>query len=196
MNAKVNIINTRIKELNKYDVPAIFIITGNNSTGKTTFTKKLIQKIDFYQSVNLGIISKMIRFFDPAITPSELENFNGNKASLVFKKLVDFMVEFYSNTGVNIIIEGVQIDTRQLLKNKKVLGGVILKVTPGLACQRGNDPETHFKRSLKEHQLKKVHYMENERFKLIDNNGDIEKTFGEILLHLDTLLCLKLKEYE
>lgn len=92
----------------------IFMVAGNNSSGKTVVTKKLIQILPFYQSVNLGLASKMIRYFRPDIDSTELENFDGNEASKIFNDLLDFMVESYAKTGVNVIFDGVQISNKSL----------------------------------------------------------------------------------
>ena len=187
-------IESKISELNKHGIPAIFIVCGNNSTGKTIITKKLIQNLNFYQSINLGLASKMIRFFRPDFDISELENFNGNEASNIFKKLVIFIIESYTKSGVNVIIEGVQIDTNELLKNNNVLGGVILKIDSTTAAERGTRPETHFNRIIRKDQLKKIHYYENSKFRIVRNEGTIEETFDQVVTHLNNLLTEKLKE--
>ncbi|GIW59211.1 MAG: hypothetical protein KatS3mg087_0277 [Patescibacteria group bacterium] len=189
-------IDEKIKKLNDLGLPVIFIVTGNNSAGKTTFTKKLLQNFDFYQSINLGIISKMIRFFRPDIDSSELENFDGNEASKIFKDLLDFIIDTYVKTGVNIVVEGVQIDTDELEKNDFILGGVVLEVDTNIAMKRGDKPATHFSRSIQEHHLKQVHYISNAKFKIVNNNGNSEQTFEEIMLHLNNILDMKLHEYE
>lgn len=56
-------INDKIRILNEKGVPVVFFITGNYSTGKTFFTKELLKNFEFYQTVNLGIVAKVVRFF-------------------------------------------------------------------------------------------------------------------------------------
>lgn len=189
-------IESKISKLNKLGIPAIFIVCGNNSTGKTVIARKLIQNVNFYQSINLGLASKMIRFFRPDFDISELENFNGNRASDIFKKLVIFIIESYAKSGVNVIIEGVQIGTKELLKNNNVLGGVILTVNSTTLIKRGVRPETHFNRVIRKDHLKKVHCLENSKFKIVKNEGTIEETFGQVVSHLNKLLTKKLKNCE
>jgi len=189
-------INLEIIEYNKKGKPVIFVICGKNCSGKTVLSCSLLKKIDFYQSVNLGIISKMIRFFKKDILSEEFENFNGNRASNIFKNLVDFIIDCYAKTGVNIIIEGVQIDTESVQKNEKVLGGVILDIKPALLEKRGEKPETHFKRSTENSRIKTVKYIPTSKFILVDNNGRFKNTVDKTLYHLDYLLKERLEKHE
>lgn len=163
----------------------IFMITGNNSAGKTVVTKKLIQILPFSQSVNMGLASKMIRYFRPDIDNTELENFNGNEASRIFDNLLDFMIESYAKTGVNVIFDGVQINNKSLL-SRSVTGGVFLDVDKDLLLDRGNKPETHFNRVIRK--LKKVKYVSSDKFIKIDNNGSMDETLTNVLRALDQLL--------
>lgn len=171
--------------LNRRGVPVIFMITGNNSAGKTVVTKKLIQILPFSQSVNMGLASKMIRYFRPDIDNTELENFNGNEASRIFDNLLDFMIESYAKTGVNVIFDGVQINNKSLL-SRSVTGGVFLDVDKDLLLDRGNKPETHFNRVIRK--LKKVKYVSSDKFIKIDNNGSMDETLTNVLRALDQLL--------
>lgn len=189
-------INDKIKKLNQKGAPVIFFVTGNNSTGKTALTKEVIKKYDFYQSVNLGIISKLLRFFRPDIPVNQLENFEHNEANIIFNKAIDFMIDSYDSTGVNAIFDGVQTDTQYLASNEKVIGGVILDVEEEIIYVRGEYPNTHFKRSIKEHGIKNVKYHQNKKFKLIQNNGNFQETLLKTEAHLENLLDDKLKHYE
>ncbi len=181
-------INKKIKQLNLTGKPVIFIVTGNNSAGKTTICRKLIQDFDFYQSINLGVVSKMIRYFRPDINSSSLENFDGNEATSIFKNLVRVIIGAYSGTGVNLIIDGVQIDTKEMLKENRVIGVVVLKISPTLSVYRGNKPDTHFKRQLSRLDLKHIKYWANSKFKIVNNEGRLDNTYHEVIIHLNGLL--------
>ena len=185
-------INQKIHYLNKKGFPVIFMITGNNSAGKTRLAKELIKNLDFYQTINLGLASKLVRYFRPDIDVSNLENLNGNEAAEIFKDLVGFIIDFYSKTGVNVIIEGVQIDTIKFSKDYPILGGVILEVSEKLAIQRGNHPETHFLRKLERKDLKRIAYEETTLFRKINNDGNFDDTYKVTLDHINKLLDNKI----
>ncbi len=186
-------INGKIKQLNRLGKPAIFVVTGNNSSGKTTITRKLIRDYNFYQSINLGVASKMVRFFRPDINSTELENFEGKKSSDIFMGLIEIIINSYTNSGVNIIIDGVQVNTHRLFNNPKVLGGVILEIKPSLAIKRGNKSKTHFNRVLTINKLKHITYEANKKYILINNEAKISNTYRNVVLHLDYLLTKKLE---
>lgn len=186
-------IKRNINKLNKIGVPIIFLVTGNNSCGKTTFSRSLIRNFNFSQTVNLGIISKLIRFFKPEINCSNLENFSNKEIEILFKNLTDFIINHYSEKGVNLIIEGVQLDTLHLEKNKQVTGGIILDVEKEISISRGQNPDTRFKRSLKK--IKNRTYFETEKFKIIDNNKNIHTSFRRVLNHLNCLLIKAINEH-
>ncbi|MBN1169165.1 hypothetical protein JXA63_04720 [Candidatus Woesebacteria bacterium] len=190
---RISEINEKIDSINKGGKAVIFVVTGNNSSGKTTITLRLLKDIKFYQSINLGLASKIIRYFRNDLIVDDLENFDGDSASNLFKNMVDFIINSYQETGVNIVIDGVQIDTDGLHNNKRVIGGVILTVKPEKAMERGDNSKTHFKRKLSKKGLKNVNYYPNEKFQLIDNNNSIEDTYCAILNHLDRLLDIELK---
>lgn len=183
-----NLISKKIEKLNENGKTLVFVVTGNNSTGKTTTSMQLIRDFPIYQYVSLGIFSKLIRFFRPELTSDDLENFNGNIPSRLFRNMLDFVIDHYSDKGVNTVIDGVQIDTKKLTDNTKVTGGVILKAPIEIAVERGNYPKTHFKRKLQKDQMKSISYTETEKFKVIENNGNFEDTYTEILKHLEKLL--------
>jgi len=190
MNSKIN---KKIDMINKRGKAIIFLVAGNNSSGKTTITLELLRHLNFYQSINLGLASKIIRHFRRDLAIDDLENFDGDEASNLFRNMVDFIVDSYQNTGVNIIIEGVQIDTEALSENSSVTGGIILDIDPQKATERGNKPKTHFKRDLAKKGLKKVTYVPNNKFKRVNNNGSIADTYKAVLKHLDKLLDMELK---
>lgn len=192
----MDLINRKIQYLNKKGVPVIFMVTGNNSSGKTRLTNELIKTLDFYQTINLGLASKLVRYFRPDIDASHLENFNGNDATKIFNDLIELIIDSYSNTGVNVIIEGVQIDTAKHSKDPRILGGVILEVDQSKAIQRGINPETHFLRKLKKKDLKRIKYEENTLFRKIDNNNSFADTYKTALDHIGKLLDDKISIYD
>lgn len=186
-------INIRIRDLNESDTPVIFFIAGNYSTGKTFFAKELIKNLDFYQTINFGTITKIIRFFKPEINmlPSNNKFFFKDEWKNLFNKILENLISSYFENGVNTIFEGVQVDTNFLLDNPKVTGGVILNTELSITYTRGKKPRSHFKRKIND--LKNIEYKENDKFKFIDNNGTKENTFQEILYYLENLLEIKLK---
>ncbi len=191
-------INLLIKELNSKNIPVIFFITGTNSVGKTVFTKFLLQKINFYQSYNLGLISKTLNYFRPDLNKDSIDNFYSNTDILkIFTDLIKNQTDSYYTNGVNAIFEGVQIDTLKLSSNSKVLGGVILSVNDNLAVSRGSKPPTHFNRvvSLKDIEAvkKTIDYIESDKFIKINNNDSFDSTSAQILNHLEKLLIQKIK---
>jgi len=178
-------ISSKIRRLNRRGVPVIFMISGNNSSGKTVVTRTLIQTLPFSQSVNLGLASKMIKYFRPDIDSTELENFNGNEASKIFNELLEFMIDSYVTTGVNVIFDGVQVSSKSL-NSRSITGGVFLDVRKEISLKRGDRPETHFNRIIGK--LKKVKYVESDKFIRVDNNGRIDDAVTKVLEALDQLL--------
>lgn len=181
-------INSKIRELNKKGIPVIFFITGNYSTGKTFFTKKLFKSLAFYQTVNLGIVTKVVRFFRPDINmfPSNNKFFANEEWNNLFNKIIDNLISSYVENGVNVIFEGVQVDTDFLSSKPQVTGGIILHTDLATAKTRGKNPSTHFKRKVSD--LKSIKYSENEKFKIVNNNQNKEDTFEQVLRHLDRLI--------
>lgn len=186
-------INEKITLLNTRGIAIIFVVTGNNSSGKTVLTRLLIQKLNFYQSVNLGLASKLIRVLRPDLKFSELENFAGSSVE-IFKEIINAIINFYQNTGVNLIIDGVQVDTRGLSNNDSILGGVILNVNESVAIQRGQYPETHFNRKIKK--LKNIKYFHGSKFLALSNNYALNETYKAVLKHIGFLLDERLSSYE
>ncbi|MFH1561094.1 MAG: AAA family ATPase [Patescibacteria group bacterium] len=188
----IRTVNSRIQVLNKKKIPVIFLITGNNSTGKTTLAKLLLQKLDFVQTVNLGIVSKLMRFFRPNIQGEVLENFDSPLARKLFVDIVDFIIDHYYEAGVNLLIDGVQIDTNHLKDNSKIVGGVILRVDDEKLIARLKHSKTRFNRRLAPVFLSQdFDYQKNKRFRFVDNNGDPETLLETVLVSLDELLSKK-----
>lgn len=181
-------VNSKISLANASDHAIIFMIGGINSSGKSTIAKNLFSLCDFYQSINLGIISKMIRFFGKDTQVSNIENFAHPETKALFDRIISFFAKHYFDTGVNALFEGVQIDPTYLLSNKTVLGGVILEVPREIAIVRGQCPKTHFKRNLEINDLPEFFYLENRKFKVISNSSDVDYTTFQALAHLESLL--------
>jgi len=189
-------INNKINKLNSFGFAVIFMIGGNNSSGKSTVSKELLCNCSFIQSVNLGIISKMIRCFRKDFLVSKIENFNGDAVQDLFDKIIDFFADHYYEAGVNTIFEGVQINSRYLSKNKFVIGGVLLNVSKDTAIHRGSFPNTHFKRKLELSDVVKLEFNEDLKFKVVDNEKKLLQTMNTVYEHLDYLLTNELLKYE
>lgn len=187
-------INKKIILLNSLGVPVVLLVTGNNAAGKTRISKALFRELNLYHHINLGIISKMIRYFRPELTPDSLENF-GEQANQTFLELINLIIEHYFTVGVNIVIEGVQINPRDYVTNPKVLGGIILDAADETLVQRGRFPETHFKREINYNELHREVYEENEKFKKLNNNKTIEDTLEAALEHINILLDKAIAEH-
>lgn len=189
-------LNKKIEDVNALGVPLIFCITGTNSSGKTIITKKLITLLNFYQVFNLGAVSKIIRIIRPTEEHSFLENFSSSSANDFYRDVVEFNINHYADTGVNLLIEGVQIDTKYLSELPNLFGGVILDVTKDIAITRGRNPKTHFKRVIKENEFQQFSYPETEKFKLVDNTKTLDNTLTAIFQHLNDLLDKKIAEFK
>lgn len=189
-------VEDRILRLNEHKHAAIFMVTGINSAGKTTFTRRLLSELPFYQSANLGVVSKMIRLLRPDIPVTELENFDGNEASRIFRDAQRLMIDSYFDTGVNTLFDGVQIDPVDFAQHPHVLGGVVLNVPERLLLERGNHPDTHFNRGLKRVPTANYQTDLEGKFAMIDNTGTKDETFIQILRHLDARTTEVLHQYE
>ena len=189
-------INNKINKLNSLGFAVIFMIGGNNSSGKSTVSKQLLCNCSFIQSVNLGVISKMIRCFRKDFLVSSIENFNEATVQSLFDRIIDFFANHYYCAGVNTIFEGVQINSRYLSKNKFVTGGVLLDVSKETAIRRGNFPNTHFKRKLAQSDVVKLVFNEDLKFKVVDNEHDLPHTMSTVYEHLNYLLTNELLKYE
>jgi hypothetical protein len=124
---------------------------------------------------------------------TSLENFASPIARNTFKEFVDFTIEEYCKNGVNLIIEGVQIDTERLFTNSNVLGGVILQTSKTNQVKWGKNPPTHFKREMSTTQITKVNYEENKKFKKLNNNLDFKLVITNTYEHLNELLDTEMK---
>lgn len=177
-----------IKTINKKGYPVIFIVTGNNSSGKTTVTRLLLQRLPFYQTINLGLVSKIIRFFRKDLHVNELENFESKEANHLFEQIIDFIIDHYFDKGVNIILEGVQINTEKLLPNNRLIGGIILRVDDFNRITRNKTSLTHKIRSKTPNLIENITYIPNRKFEIVDNNGLIDDTYSCVLRTITTQL--------
>jgi cytidylate kinase len=187
MKDYINRVNKKIKLLNTHGIPFVFIVTGNNSSGKTVISKKLFQNLNFYHHINLGIVSKMIRYFRPDLESDKLENFS-KESNKTFTELIDLIIDHYFNVGVNIIIEGVQFNTAQCLVDNRITGGIILDIPKPLSVERGLFPETHFLRKIRLKDMSELEYESNEKFKKINNEQTVDRTLELTYKHIDSLL--------
>lgn len=189
------VISLHMEELNSRGYAVIFAITGENGTGKTHFAKKILTRLPFYQSFNLGLITKTIRCLTDMNDITMLENFRDLKVDQLFSRIIQYACAEYQKNGVNVLIDGVQIDSVELNNDSNILGGVILEVSHDAKRVRNDKPTTHFKRKLEIHAATDVRrYMSNEGFLIVDNNGDFMETYDNILRKLNQLLVAKMKE--
>lgn len=183
----VDSINKKIHIINQCGCPVIFVITGTNGSGKTRLAKTLYKELDFFNLVNLGVVTKLVRFFNSEIELGDLENASNSQEKKIINKSVEFIVTQYGKTGVNTIIDGVQADIKSLTADNNILGGVILLTSKENLVTRGKRPETHFLRKLKA--LTVVKYQARGRkFKFVDNNGSMNKTVDLTATFLNKLL--------
>ena len=186
---------SKINELNDLGVAAIFSVTGGNGTGKTHMAKYMLTYLLFHQSFNLGLVTKTIRCLTDAGDVTVLENFRNESIDKIFTHIIQYSCSEYQNNGVNVLIDGVQIDTVALREDSSILGGVILDVSVPKRIHRNNKPSTHFKRKLAIHSTTDVRrYFDNDKFKTINNDGDFLETYQAVLEQLDYLLDKKLNE--
>lgn len=176
-------VQEKMSLLNNFGIPVIFCITGNFSSGKTYYAKELIKKFSFSHIVNIGVITKTLNYLQ--------NNLNDKTKTTTIQEIITKITESYSQNGVNAIIEGVQIDTEFQSKNKNILGGVILKIDKEIAKQRGNKPDTHFKRLLSD--IEDYPYKETDTFLSIENIESQKSVIHKILNHLDLLLDEKIR---
>lgn len=183
----------KIEYLNKIGVAVIFVVTGPNGSGKTVITKKLLTVLPFHQTFNLGSVAKTIRFVFRDEEVSRLENFTNEKITKLFTPIVQFACSEYQKNGVNVIVEGVQIDTVSPGWQGLITGGIILDVKKDLRLQRNQHPETHFNRAMELGLTDRLEYIESEYFDLINNNQNKDVTFNSTLRTLDRQLDCHLK---
>lgn len=188
-------IMTKMAELNRRDFAVIFAVTGGNGTGKTHLAKRLLANLPFHQSFNLGLVTKTIRCLTDMNDVTMLENFRDVRADALFLRVIQYSCDEYQRNGVNVLIDGVQIDSEVLGDDTAILGGIILNVAKPIRLQRNDRPTTHFKRTLVvQSEADMPHYVENEGFRAIDNSGSFDETYRATLEWLDRLLDKKLDE--
>lgn len=183
----------KMHELNGLGVAVIYAVTGGNGTGKTHLSKQLLTRLPFHQSFNLGTVTKTIRCLSEEKEVTILENFKNKKIETLFSHIIQYAAQEYQKNGVNILIDGVQIDTPFLQADENILGGTILDVSELIKLQRNDKPSTHFKRTLAIHAETDIRqYTENDKYVIIHNDGDFADTYLQVLTHLELLLDKKL----
>lgn len=182
--------------LNKHHAAVIFVVTGPNGSGKTIFTKRLLTELPFHQTFNLGAVAKTIRFAyrDQAVT--KLENFTNEKTTTLFTPIVQFACTEYQKNGVNVIVDGVQINTSDLAWEGLITGGIILRVDDNTRLVRNQYPETHFNRPMELTLTDRMQYVPSEIFVELDNNRSEDETFQSLLASLSRLLDMQLEKLE
>lgn len=178
----------KIEFLNRQRQAVIFIITGANGSGKTIFTKQLLTSLPFHQTFNLGAVAKTIRFTHKNEEVTRLENFTNDKVTSLFTPIVQFACTEYRSNGVNVIIEGVQIDTKSAGWEGLITGGVILSVDKVIRLKRNKNPETHFNRVMELSLTDNLSYKDSNIFETVDNNMGKEDAFSAILTSLSEKL--------
>lgn len=186
----------KMQILNKHSIAVIFIITGVNGSGKTVFTKRLLTELPFHQTFNLGAVAKTVRFAYRDQEVTRLENFTDKKTTALFTPIVQFSCAEYRKNGVNVIIDGVQIDTLSSQWEGLITGGIILRVSDGLRLERNQYPDTHFNRAMELTITDHMHYTPSKLFIELDNNKAKEETFQDILMSLSKLLDSQLERLD
>lgn len=188
-NKTLDEIARKIKTLNSKGVAVIFIVTGPNGSGKTVIAKKLLTDLPFHQSYNLGVVAKTIRYIFNDAKVTRLENFTNEKITSLFTPIIQFACKEYSKNGVNVVIDGVQIDTDDQNWLRLVSGGVVLTVNEEVKLTRNQFPETHFKRQIELSLSDNVTYPKSPMFTTINNSGELTDTYKDVLValkeHLD-----------
>ena len=179
--------NELIAELNAMGHPAIFFITGNFASGKTTLAKELFSRLSFVHIIHIGIITKTIRLLCPDLLVSKFPGDGGMILNEAFRSIISS----YTNSGVNAIFEGVQIDIPVVSTMPEVLGGVVLQTSEDTSSVFANRPHSHFKRHADG--IRPISYPDSPIFKTIQNsiNGQ-NQTRLETLFFLEKLLRKKI----
>lgn len=189
------LIAAKITELNHLNFAVIFAVTGGNGVGKTHLAKHLLTQLPFHQSFNLGLITKTIRCLTDMDNVTMLENFRDTQVDKLFLHIIQYACAEYQRNGVNVLIDGVQVDSVALHDDDHILGGIILDVEESIKLQRNDRPTTHFKRKLAIHSETDMRrYIQNDSFKVIANNNDFSKTYQATLEWFNVLLDRKLNE--
>ena len=186
-------ISSKISFLNDNKIAVIYVLTGSNGSGKSVLEKKILNNLPFHQTFNLGAVTKTIRFMNRELKVTSLENFEEKRINELFTPIVQFSCEEYMKNGVNVIIDGVQINTSSPKWKNSITGGAILRVTPELKLMRGSYTDTHFNRRINTKYLEEYNYRDSRCFITIDNNGTLEETYKNLLESLNELMDLKLK---
>jgi Ni2+-binding GTPase involved in maturation of urease and hydrogenase len=186
----------KMKQLNDDGKAVIFVIAGANGAGKTRLCREVLTKLPFYQSFNLGLITKTIRCLTDMQEVSMLENFESENAERIFTRVIQYSCKEYQKNGVNLVIEGVQIDCKTLQDDENILGGVVLEVKDSIKNERNNRPDTHFKRKLEvDSGVDMPTYRTNDHFVMINNDGNFIQTYTNVLGTLEGLLDEKLANF-
>ncbi len=163
-------IQNLITDKNKKGETIVIFITGATSTGKTTIAKALYTKYSFHQYISLGLVSKALRFFQD-IGKENIEAGKVSKANEQINQFINQCINYYSDNGVNTIIEGIQCDTNFLSNNPKFTGGIILTGTLENRTNWSNKPSTHFKRIQDQKTLEStINYSTSKRFIEVEND--------------------------
>lgn len=184
----ISSVGRKMRELNAHHVAVIFVVTGPNGTGKTVLTKRLLTDLPFHQTFNLGAVAKTIRYIYQDEEVSRLENFTNKKITRLFTPIVQFACREYQKNGVNVIVDGVQIDTGSPKWDEHVIGGVVLSVKDEVKFQRNQHPETHFNRKMDLHITDNCEYTSSDLFEQIDNTGSFDETYRRVLEYLSDSL--------
>jgi hypothetical protein len=181
-------IEDKMRLLNAKHKAVIFVVTGPNGAGKTAITKQLLTALPFHQTFNLGAVAKTIRYIYQDEGTTRLENFTNKKITNLFTPIVQFACREYQKNGVNVIIDGVQIDTLSPEWSGLIAGGIILDVDKETRINRNHFPDTHFNRKLEISLTDHCEYVDSELFVTINNSGALNETFNAILQSLDNAL--------
>jgi hypothetical protein len=180
----------RLQALNARGEPAFFAVAGHKSSGKTTVARHLLRSFEFYQMVNLGVVSKMMHFFKDNWRAGKRGGVDDPEDIKLFHDIVDFMMTHYRRSGVNTVFEGSLIDPSRFSANPHVLGGVVLRVTRDLAIERGQRPPSHFNRIVD--RVEPRPYEAHPGFIEISNDGPLDETLDAVVRQLDELLAQRL----
>lgn len=189
-------IKNKMRLLNAQHKAVVFVVTGPNGSGKTAITKQLLTSLPFHQTFNLGAIAKTIRYIYQDAGTTRLENFTNKKITNLFTPIVQFACREYQKNGVNVIIDGVQIDTKSPEWNGLIVGGIVLDVDKETRINRNKFPDTHFNRKLEISLTDNCEYADSELFVTINNSGALSKTFNEILRSLESAFNKELSNIE
>lgn len=167
-------LSRKIKRRNVSGSAVIFIITGVNGSGKSTLAKRLLNNLPFVQSLNLGFINKTWRF----------SNITASRS--LFTKIIKYFAMDYQKNGVNVIIDGTQIDCEQLSLDNDITGGVILCLPNILRLERNKSPKTHFNRTIWQNSTQR--FTPTNKIIEMPNGGSINHTYIQTLNFLNHII--------